>query len=763
MHPDLFLSAFRLELSAHRFFGRFAPYSEDTFEELKADEDIFVTRLHSQAPESQILVIPLHESSDPALEALSVRDYSLQVAHLIASQLPRILPDLKLKQERMGFFRLKKSDDLVRTACEQRGIPLSPLLKLLHKYARTHFKVRREHLPGCAGIWLAINFDRRYQIDGTAQDLVQAGADIRGLEVLAVESPNHRTSYLGTVQKQNPETLIISGLDGHFEIRCDLCKVEASTRSFDRLLRSSISASAYSAYQSEERAHYAHIHCGDGYIAHIEQAHKWFAARGALRVAPGLEFRVGELIRPRFGGPTPGAVNQANVVYCFSPDRRAKAMYPTQGLERFGPFDNRRFDKKEPRIWIIYPEHLSREVEQFLGQLFEGTSPQEGRFAAGLRRIYRLDRIYRKLTPVKIESGHATAQDYITAMEADFSATDLAIVVLRDEDTEPNDNLYLGVKAYLLGQGIPSQEVKLSKITASSTNLPYILETMAVAIYAKLGGTPWTIVPSVPTYKELVFGMAYAEFGGRFQERKRYAGIATVFSNDGTYLLTATSPRCKYEDYSAKLAETVYRTLRRLAEEYGWMPDELVRIVFHSPKPLTRGDTDAVLKAARDALVESGIKEINSAFLTIRRRHPFTVVDRAAEGKMQHVDRIDGRRGKATVGQRFPRRGTVVNLGRRKRLLCVGAGYLAIREDSGIPRPLQIELHRDSSFTDMAALVRQVYEFTGLSWKSTKPGTEPVTIAYSRMIADMMARLDDIPGWNDELLDTRLRRSRWFL
>jgi len=764
--PDLFLSAFGLRLSASSFRGRLAPYSEDSFQEWSADTDVFVTRLHHRPPEEQVLVIPLAESPDTALEEFEVFRFSIPIARLIASQLPRVLPELKLEEERhgFGFFRLRKSDDLVKVACQSQNIPLRTPLERLHKYARTHFKVRREYLPGCEyPIWLAVDFDRRYEIDGTAKDLLSAGLDIQGLEALHLGRLAGRSSYLGTVLEQSSDVLIVSGENGPLEISPDSCRIEASIRGVDRLLRSVLNTSAYAGFQRAERALYAQSHCGDGYISHIEQAHEWFVNQGSLEVAPGLSFHVGDLIRPSFGGPNPAAVTQRNIFYCFSPDRRSTDTFPTRGLEKFGPFDSRRFDKKEPRIWLIYPEDQSCEVERFAGALFDGTAPQKGRFSAGLRQIYSLERIYRQFTPVTARGRIATADDYIAAIKTNFKPTDLAIVVLRDEDTEMSDSLYLGVKAYLLGQGIPSQEVKVSKITASSANLPYILETMAVAIYAKLGGTPWTVAPSVSTFKELVFGMAYAEFGGRFRTRKRYAGIATVFSADGTYLLTATSPRCEYAEYTEKLAETVYRTLRRLAKDYAWLPDDLVRIVFHSPKPLTRADTTAILKAARTALVESGIKQISSAFLTVRRGHPFTVVDRNAEGKSEYVDRIDGRSGRATVGQRFPNRGTVVNLGRSKRLLCVGAANLAIREDSGIPRPLQIELHRDSCFTDMVALVRQVYEFTGLSWKSTKPGTSPVTIAYSRMIAEMMTRLDMVPGWSDDLLDTRLRRSRWFL
>lgn len=105
----------------------------------------------------------------------------------------------------------------------------------------------------------------------------------------------------------------------------------------------------------------------------------------------------------------------------------------------------------------------------------------------------------------------------------------------------------------------------------------------------------------------------------------------------------------------------------------------------------------------------------------------------------------------------------MVDLGDHKRLLCVNGPLLMKREGESIPHPLQIELHRRSTYTDMTALTRQVFHFTGLSWKSMLPVTEPVTIYYPYLIAKMLGRLSTLPGWSDDLLDTRLRRSRWFL
>jgi len=387
------------------------------------------------------------------------------------------------------------------------------------------------------------------------------------------------------------------------------------------------------------------------------------------------------------------------------------------------------------------------------------------RFARGLVGTYRLNRLPAKFVTVPLSSNYQVGQQYVDVIRDHLGkerAPDIALVVVRDQDAfSTHDNPYLATKAFLLAQGIPSQEVRLSIVRENRSRLPYILENIAVAMYAKLGGAPWTIRPTLPLTKEVVVGMAHAQFGGRYSPLRRFMGITTVFSSDGTYLLAAGSPRCEYEAYPETLAASVRDTLKRLAIEQGWTSGDVVRLVFHAPKPLTGNEIDTIADVAIRAL-GSGI-QFESAFLTIETNHPFKVVDPQAPGRETFVERLDGTMGKALVGECAPRRGMVVDLGRWKRLLCVNGPLLMKREGESIPQPLQITLHRKSTYTDLSALARQVFHFTGLSWRSMLPVTEPVTLLYPHLIADRLARLSGLPEWSDELLDTRLRRSRWFL
>ncbi len=57
----------------------------------------------------------------------------------------------------------------------------------------------------------------------------------------------------------------------------------------------------------------------------------------------------------------------------------------------------------------------------------------------------------------------------------------------------------------------------------------------------------------------------------------------------------------------------------------------------------------------------------------------------------------------------------------------------------------------------------QAARFTSLSWRSVLPISKPVTIYYSELISELLARLQNIKGWSPAMLNIQLRASKWFL
>lgn len=62
----------------------------------------------------------------------------------------------------------------------------------------------------------------------------------------------------------------------------------------------------------------------------------------------------------------------------------------------------------------------------------------------------------------------------------------------------------------------------------------YTLNNLALSLYAKLGGIPWTLSVQQRLVHEIIVGIGSARVGfDRLSERERLVGITTVFSGDG--------------------------------------------------------------------------------------------------------------------------------------------------------------------------------------------------------------------------------------
>lgn len=765
---DLILSAIRVEPVEHEFFAAFLPYDDASFDALRERADVFAYRQKREALDRQVLAIPLLTGTLaglPAYEQLEAKRNLIVLSRLLERRLPDLVPKLGLQRVRFGLERVRRSEDLCDEILRRAKLSRPAVLEQVRIHHRTRLHVRQEFLPGYGPlIALAVEFQHAYELAGTAADLLARGANLKDLGLFSLGDDE---AFLGYVAGVRNGVVHVANEQGETTVAPQRCRVEPSKATLAALLEQAFDHRAMDRYDNAEWSVQAEAVSGDGYMTRLREVAEYFHSLPPLGVAAGLTMRFGELLRPRSTGREPSAVQLPAVDYCFSVDRTAIDTMPFRGLDQHGPFDARRFEKKEPRIAFVFPREARDEVDRFARRFLEGMAIDgKNRFARGFAATYRLHKVSTQFVDVDLSRNSAAiGQCYVDALANAFDPTrkpDLVFVVIRDEDAfVDRGNPYLASKAYLLSQGLPSQEVRVSKLRSSAGNLQYIVEDMAVAAYAKMGGSPWTLASSMPLTKELVIGLAYAEFGGRFQARTRYMGIATVFTSDGTYLLAAQSPRCKYEEYPEALANTVKTTLARLVEQYAWDTSEVVRLVFHTSKPLTKRDIETV---SRVAVKELGLQvQFEAAFITIRRDHPFKVIDPAEEGREAFVELAAGGQGRARIARRVPSRGVVVDLGRSKRLVSVHGATLAIREGEGIPQPLMVELHPDSTYTNISALARQVYQFTGLSWGSMKPVSEPVTIHYARLIAKMLGRLDGHPNWNDGLLDTHLRTSRWFL
>jgi hypothetical protein len=162
------------------------------------------------------------------------------------------------------------------------------------------------------------------------------------------------------------------------------------------------------------------------------------------------------------------------------------------------------------------------------------------------------------------------------------------------------------------------------------------------------------------------------------------------------------------------------------------------------------------VQSIKDLVSGLGDYDVEYAFLQMNEEHPYMLFDKSQNG----VPDFDSN---GTKGSYAPARGQYLELGNREVLLSLTGPREVKRPEDGTPRPLLLNLHRDSTFTDMTYLTRQVFAFASHSWRTFLPSSVPVTIQYSNLIAGALGHLALMERWNPEVMLGRIGKTRWFL
>lgn len=427
---------------------------------------------------------------------------------------------------------------------------------------------------------------------------------------------------------------------------------------------------------------------------------------------------------------------------------------PLAGLSRFGPYDSAFFRPKEIKILVVCQSKNRGGFSKTMAALDNGI-PESKYFKKGLRELYRLHDIKWEIK----ETNGILPHDFINTINEAVSdcsdkVYDLAIIEGIDEQRNLaiQQNAFYMSKALLLGMGIPVQGIRQNHIRKYGDYLGNVLGPMALQIYAKIGGTPWTLPGSHDVDREIIVGIGSVEKrdsefrGGSF---RRIVGLTTFFSNDGRFLMANTCKAVPYDDYFDELLKGLERSIHNLShsEEQPWEDGDTVRIIFHIFKPVKNIEADVVAK-----LVEKFPQyNIQYAFVTVSTKHPFILFD-----DRQHT-------GNQEKGHFVPYRGENVQLSELECLIQLRGKNEIKARSHGFSRPALVRIHEKSTFKDLHHIVGQIMNFTHLSWKTFFATHAPVSISYADDIAKWLDRLDGLPGWNPAIVNTSLKRKKWFL
>jgi hypothetical protein len=422
-----------------------------------------------------------------------------------------------------------------------------------------------------------------------------------------------------------------------------------------------------------------------------------------------------------------------------------------KGLTKYGPYTKRTFDRNDPAICVICAQHDKGRVEQFVRKLLKGISNSkyfsnglEGKFSLGTSRV----EVFTAVTD-SVGAYKTAIENAIRKKADDGGRWDLALVQIRQsfKNLEVTDNpYYLGKSLFYLHQ-VPVQDFTIELLSQSEYSLGFSLNNMALASYAKMGGVPWLLKSSPTISHELVIGIGSADIGHeRGADNQRIMGITTVFSGDGSYIVSNTSKAVVPKAYCDALTAVLGETIEKIQNRMNWQKGDSIRLIFHAQVKRFNKEEIAAVRAVIDKYREY---QIEYAFLKISEDHGLHMFDSSTAGMQK--------------GSLAPQRGKAFKLSKHEILVYLIGQRELRNETDGHPRGLVLDVHKDSTFKDIKYLSAQVHSFASHSWRSYFPNPLPVTISYSELIARNLGWLNQLPGWNDSAMIGKIGQSQWFL
>lgn len=728
----IFLNAFPLKIPDINLDVCVIPYDDERLNDLREKHQT----THVFRRRGDNILILSHDGQYPVtgcVETVCLKDNFDILCFLVKDGLKRYLTSLNRKPTGFNPIELvsaKAEDNLLSTVIREE-YPFE---------IRVKYKIDTRIVEGkpC----LIIDCSTRKTVTQNCFYFLAKGFDLKERYVVTEHEHGYK-KLLGRVTKIEEKTLHIVLPDGQIEqIQSVDAYLEASRKNFNDYV-SHTHGKQSDAFIQNVREVVSAFNSGENKKSRIDMLKGYFQSRGIILInGCRVDIEDAENIQ--------GICSQLDKpVFVFNDNGTAD--WTEKGLTQYGPYTKRTFDRNDPSICVICAQHDKGRVEQFVRKLLKGISGSkyfsnglEGKFSLGTSRVEVFT------TDSDDVNGYKNAIETAIRKKSDEGGRwDLALVQVRQSFKKLNvrDNPYYWGKSLFFLHQVPVQDFTIELLGQSDYYLSYSLNNMALACYAKMGGVPWLLRSSPTLSHELVVGIGSANIG---QERgvgnQRIMGITTVFSGDGSYIVSNTSKAVAPDEYCYALTLVLSDTIQKIQSRMNWQKGDTIRLIFHaSVKKFNKEEIQAV----RSVMDKYKDYQIEYAFLKISEDHGLHLFDSSTAGSQK--------------GRLAPLRGKAFKLSRNEMLVYLIGQRELRQETDGHPRGIIISVHKDSTFKDIKYLSTQLYSFASHSWRSYFPNPMPVTISYSDLIARNLGWLNQLPGWNDSIMIGKIGQSQWFL
>ncbi|GAA0732057.1 hypothetical protein GCM10009430_44880 [Aquimarina litoralis] len=385
------------------------------------------------------------------------------------------------------------------------------------------------------------------------------------------------------------------------------------------------------------------------------------------------------------------------------------------------------FENRTITIGVVFPKPNHLKISRFMKAVQEE-----------LCEIYRIQKSNFEYITFPIEDSQLSSYQSVFQ---ETTGIDLAIVVVDEihELLPIKDSPYYFCKAEFIKRGINSQEVQIQQINKfisdqESGYSNYADHNISLNIYAKLGGTAWTVKSNPKNRNELVIGVgATTDSEGTPQ-----IGMTSIFQGDGKYLVGNVAAVTSIVDYNKHLNEVLSRNIQDCLDSKILDSAKPIYLVFHLfKKPGYHNEIDALSKMI-------------SEFSGLNFKYSFVYV---GDGHNFRFNKYQLQEHEAMPLLKDLPRGTFIKVND-------SLGFLSLRKNSSTC--CKIEIDDRSNLIDIEYLSKQVYDFSNLSHSSFNKQASPASIKYSKLMAQMSTKLKTIEGFYMSHISMP-DNSPWFL
>lgn len=403
--------------------------------------------------------------------------------------------------------------------------------------------------------------------------------------------------------------------------------------------------------------------------------------------------------------------------YIFANEQHGNSQF--LGVKEYGPFEQ---IQQQHKIIFLFREQ-DKPLAHSVYYALEGRTYST---FSGMEKMFGF-----KMEP-KTVSGHPVpdfSKEAINDAISLISSTgepSLPVLIVPWDKTDPNEELcddYYRIKHQFLQAKLPTQFVSTNTIRKRD-GLKWSASNLALAIYGKMGGKPWKLVPK--TKRCLIIGIGQAH---SFSEKaiRRFFAYSILTDSSGLYetiKVLADSPN--ETDYLQSLSDEIISIIKNCINEYD-------HFVLHTPfKIRTRH-----LNHLKDTLLRAAT--ISSE------KKSFAVIKFNDSGRFY---------GFSNSNSRVPLEGTRVDLGNSQYLIWFEGASIKGNITRAISKPVHVEFlypsyrqqeteeEKNAFFKNSLSYLQDAINLSGANWRGFNAKSSPISVYYAKIIARYIERFD---------------------